>query len=198
MNNIPNILKESNFNQQKIQNLFTSSNLDVNSDDFGVLNFSQNEVTDDSSLSDFLLTIKTEKRKIVPPKVETFTTTDVIEYQEEITSFEQPDIEDDSEFSAIEEDVDMAISNEQMLQAQIDELSSKLDEEMANNIKFREDSAEMYLAARDTIVSQRIGSGEGINSDDFEDVFPFLPKVSKERNESTQRVETFPFMGTNQ
>ena len=50
MNNIPNILKESNFNQQKIQNLFTDSNLDVNSDDFGVLNFSQNEVTDESSL----------------------------------------------------------------------------------------------------------------------------------------------------
>jgi hypothetical protein len=198
MNNIPNILKESNFNQQKIQNLFTSSNLDVNSDDFGVLNFSQNEVTDDSSLSDFLLTIKTEKRKIVPPKIETFTTTDVIEYQEEITSFEQPDIEDDSELSTIEEDVDMAISNEQMLQAQIDELSSKLDEEMANNIKFREDSAEMYLAARDTIVAQRIDSGEGVNSDDFEDVFPFLPKVSKERTEAAQRVETFPFMGTNQ
>lgn len=198
MNNIPNILKESNFNQQKIQNLFTSSNLDVNSDDFGVLNFSQNEVTDESSLSDFLLTIKTEKRKIVPPKIETFTTTDVIEYQEEITSFEQPDIEDDAELSTIEEDVDTAISNEQMLQAQIDELSSKLDEEMANNIKFREDSAEMYLAARDTIVAQRIDSGEGANSDDFEDVFPFLPKVSKERTEAAQRVETFPFMGTSQ
>jgi hypothetical protein len=198
MNNIPNILKESNFNQQKIQNLFTDSNLDVNSDDFGVLNFSQNEVTDESSLSDFLLTIKTEKRKIVPPKVETFTTTDIIEYQEEIISFEQPDIEDNSELSTIEEDVDMAISNEQMLQAQIDELSSKLDEEMAQNIKFREDSAEMYLAARDTILSQRINSGEGVNSDDFEDVFPFLPKISKERNEAAQRVETFPFMGTNQ
>jgi hypothetical protein len=198
MNNIPNILKESNFNQQKIQNLFTDSNLDVNSDDFGVLNFSQNEVTDESSLSDFLLTIKTEKRKIVPPKVETFTTTDIIEYQEEIISFEQPDIEDNSELSTIEEDVDMAISNEQMLQAQIDELSSKLDEEMAQNIKFREDSAEMYLAARDTILSQRINSGEGVNSDDFEDVFPFLPKISKERNEAAQRVETFQFMGTNQ
>lgn len=198
MKEIPQILKESNFNQEKIQSLFTDEKLDVNTDGFGVVNFSQNEVTNDSNLEDYFLTIKTEKRKIVPPKIESYATTDVIEFQEEIQSFEETPIEENEDLVNIEEELDDAINNEQMLQAQIDELSSKLDEEMARNIKFREDSAEMYLAARDTIVSQRIASGEGTSADDFEDVFPFLPKSSTERDASEARVETFPFMGLNQ
>ena len=91
--------------------------------------------------------------------------------------------------------MDDAISNEQMLQAQIDELSSTLDEEMSKNVKFREDSAEMYLAAKDTIISQRITSGEGTSADDFQDVFPFLPKTSEEKEKSLDRIENFPFLG---
>ena len=98
-------------------------------------------------------------------------------------------------FLSIEEDLEDAISNEQLLQAQVDELSSKLDEEMSRNVKFREDSAEMYLAARDTIIAQRINSGEGTSADDFQDVFPFLPKTSEEKQNSIDRIENFPFMG---
>ena len=148
MKEIPQILKESNFNQEKIQSLFTDEKLDVNTDGFGVVNFSQNEVTNDSNLEDYFLTIKTEKRKIVPPKIESYATTDVIEFQEEIQSFEETPIEENEDSVNIEEELDDAINNEQMLQAQIDELSSKLDEEMARNIKFREDSAEMYLSCK--------------------------------------------------
>lgn len=198
MKEIPQILKESNFSQDKIQSLFTEETLDVNTDGFGVINFSQNEVTNDSNLEDYFLTIKTEKRKIVPPKIESYATTDVIEFQGELQSFEEAPIEENEDLVNIEEDLDDAINNEQMLQAQIDELSSKLDEEMARNIKFSEDSAEMYLAARDTIIAQRIAAGEGAGSDDFEDIFPFLPKSSTERDTSTARVESFPFMGINQ
>ena len=83
-----------------------------------------------------------------------------------------------------------AISNEQLLQAQVDELSSKLDEEM-RNVKFREDSAEMYLVmARDTIIAQRINSAEGTSAEDFQDVFPFLPKTSEEKQNQLIELKT--------
>ena len=72
---------------------------------------------------------------------------------------------------------------------------NEIDEEMSKNVKFREDSAEMYLAAKDTIISQRITSGEGTSADDFQDVFPFLPKTSEEKEKSLDRIENFPFLG---
>lgn len=195
MNNLPTYLKESKFDQQKLKKLLTEGELDRSEDNFGVLNFTLNEETDESKLEEHLLLIPMEKLPIIPPQVETYSATDVIEYADDVEELEEVLPEDDEELSSIEEDLEDAISNEQMLQAQIDELSSTLDEELAKNVKFREDSAEMYLAARDTIVSQRIASGEGNSTDDFKDVFPFLPKTSEEKEKSLDRIENFPFLG---
>jgi hypothetical protein len=195
MNNLPTYLKESKFDQQKLKKLLTEGELDRSEDNFGVLNFNLNEETSESKLEEHLLLIPMEKLPIIPPQVETYAATDVIEYADDVEEIEEVLPEDDEELSSIEEDLDDAISNEQMLQAQIDELSSTLDEEMSKNVKFREDSAEMYLAAKDTIISQRITSGEGTSADDFQDVFPFLPKTSEEKEKSLDRIENFPFLG---
>lgn len=195
MNNLPAYLKESKFDQQKLKKLLTEGELDRSEDNFGVLNFNLNEETSESKLEEHLLLIPMEKLPIIPPQVETYAATDVIEYADDVEELEEVLPEDDEELSSIEEDLEDAISNEQMLQAQIDELSSTLDEEMSKNVKFREDSAEMYLAARDTIISQRIASGEGTSADDFQDVFPFLPKTSEEKEKSLDRIENFPFLG---
>ena len=195
MNNLPAYLKESKFGQQKLKKLLTEGELDRSEDNFGVLNFNLNEETSESKLEEHLLLIPMEKLPIIPPQVETYAATDVIEYADDVEELEEVLPEDDEELSSIEEDLEDAISNEQMLQAQIDELSSTLDEEMSKNVKFREDSAEMYLAARDTIISQRIASGEGNSADDFQDVFPFLPKTSEEKEKSLDRIENFPFLG---
>lgn len=195
MNNLPQYLKESKFDQSKLKELFTSGELTRSSDNFGVLNFNLNQENQDSKLEEHFLLIPMEKREIISPQVETYTSTEVVEYAEDVEPVEELDFENDEELSTIEEDLEDAISNEQLLQAQVDELSSKLDEEMSRNVKFREDSAGMYLAARDTIIAQRINSGEGTSADDFQDVFPFLPKTSEEKQKSIDRIENFPFMG---
>lgn len=195
MNNLPKYLKESNFDQRKLKEMFSSAELTRSADNFGVLNFNLNEETQDSKLEEHFLLVPMEKKEIIAPQVETYTNTEVIEYAESVEPIEELDFENDEELSSIEEDLEDAISNEQLLQAQVDELSSKLDEEMGRNVKFREDSAEMYLAARDTIIAQRINSGEGTSADDFQDVFPFLPKTSEEKQNSIDRIENFPFMG---
>lgn len=195
MNNLPQYLKESKLDQSKLKELFTTGELTRSSDNFGVLNFNLNPENQDSKLEEHFLLVPMEKREIIPPQVETYTSTEVVEYAEDVEPVEELDFENDEELSTIEEDLEDAISNEQLLQAQVDELSSKLDEEMSRNVKFREDSAEMYLAARDTIIAQRINSGEGTSAEDFQDVFPFLPKTSEEKQKSIDRIENFPFMG---
>ena len=195
MNNLPNFISEENFDKEKINNLFASGELENGADAFGTLNISQNNVDENSQLENHLLLIPMEKLNIVPPQVETYAATEVVDYASDVEIQEDDDFEEDDELQELESEVEEAISNEQLLQAQIDELSSKLDEEMQKNVKFREDSASMYLAARDTIVTQRITNGEGNSPDDFEDVFPFLPKASEERDQSAERIENFPFMG---
>ena len=195
MNNLPQYLKESKLDQSKLKELFTTGELTRSSDNFGVLNFNLNPENQDSKLEEHFLLVPMERREIIPPQVETYTSTEVVEYAEDVEPVEELDFENDEELSTIEEDLEDAISNEQLLQAQVDELSSKLDEEMGRNVKFREDSAEMYLAARDTIIAQRINSGEGTSAEDFQDVFPFLPKTSEEKQKSIDRIENFPFMG---
>tara|TARA_A200000113_G_C8706473_1_gene303690 strand:+ start:95 stop:691 length:597 start_codon:yes stop_codon:yes gene_type:complete len=195
MKELPNFISEENYDTQKIQNLLSSGNLQSSADAFGTLNISQNEIDPSSSLEDHLLLIPMEKINVVPPQVETYAATEVVDYASDVEIQEEDNFEEDEELQTLENEVEEAINNEQILQAQIDELSSKLDEEMQKNVKFREDSASMYLAARDTIVTQRINSGEGNSPDDFQDVFPFLPKKSDERDKSAERVENFPFMG---
>ena len=195
MNNLPKYLKESNFDQSKLKELFSSGELTRSADNFGVLNFNLNDETQNSKLEEHFLLVPMEKREIIAPQIETYTNTDVVEYADAVEPIEELDVETDEELMSIEEELDDAISNEQLLQAQVDELSAKLDEEMGRNVKFREDSAEMYLAARDTIIAQRINSGEGTSADDFQDVFPFLPKTSEEKQKSVDRIENFPFMG---
>ena len=87
------------------------------------------------------------------------------------------------------------LTSEQTLRTQIDELSNRLDEEIGNSVKLKEDASETFTGpAKDIIVSQRIVSpGEGNAPSEFSDVFPFLPKSAEERQ--NEGVDPFPFMG---
>jgi hypothetical protein len=160
------------------------------------MSFNLNDANSETKMGEHFLYVPMEKLNIIEEQVETYTATEVIEYAADVEVIEEVDIETDEELLSIEDEISEAISNEQLMQTQIDELGMKLDEEMAKNVKFREDSAEMYLAARDTIITQRINAGEGNSTNDFHDVFPFLPKTSVEKEKQAEKIESFPFMGT--
>ena len=137
--------------------------------------------------------IPTEKRKAIPPQLETYVPTVVTDFAGDIASNPDEDVQLLDELENLEEEMDNMITSEQMLQAQIDELSNRLDTEISNSVKVKEDSAETYSAAKDIIVSQRIASGEGNSPQEFSDVFPFLPISAEEK--ANQVPDPLPFMG---
>ena len=74
------------------------------------------------------------------------------------------------------------LTSEQALQAQIDELSNRLDEEIGNSVKLKEDAEPRHLrSAKDIIVSQRIAGGEGNAPSEFSDVFSFSTKIRRRK-----------------
>lgn len=194
-NSLPKFIQESNYSQTKLQELL-SGEISRNIDSLGTMSFNLNDANSETKMGEHFLYVPMEKLNIIEEQVETYTATEVIEYAADVEVIEEVDIETDEELLSIEDEISEAISNEQLMQTQIDELGMKLDEEMAKNVKFREDSAEMYLAAKDTIITQRINAGEGNSANDFHDVFPFLPKTSEEKEKQAEKIESFPFMGT--
>ena len=104
MNNLPQYLKESKLDQSKLKELFTTGELTRSSDNFGVLNFNLNPENQDSKLEEHFK-VPMEKREIIPPQVETYTSTEVVEYAEDVEPIEELDFENDEELSTIEEDL---------------------------------------------------------------------------------------------
>jgi hypothetical protein len=193
MRKLPEYLKQENFDQTELQKLLTAGDLDNKIDSFNTISFSIEDTSPDSKLSDYILLIPTEKRKPIPPQVETYVPTNVTDYAADITSTQDEAVEILDGLESVEQQMNDMLTSEQALQAQIDELSNRLDTEISNSVKLKEDSVETYSAARDIIVSQRIAAGEGNSPQDFSDVFPFLPATAEEK--ANQPLEPFPFMG---
>lgn len=193
MRKLPEYLKQEDFNQTELQKLLTAGELDNNIDSFNTISFSIEDTSPDSKLSDYILLIPTEKRKPIPPQVETYVPTQVTDYANDVATNQDEDVEILDELGDVNEQMDEMLSSERALQAQIDELSNRLDTEISNSVKLKEDSAETFSAAKDIIVSQRIAAGEGNSPQDFSDTFPFLPITAEEKN--NQPPEPFPFMG---
>ena len=193
MRKLPEYLKQENFNQTELQKLLTNGELDNKIDTFNTISFSTEKTDADSKLEDFLLLIPTEKRKAVPPQVETYIPTKVTDYSGDTAVSSEEEMEVLESIEDVEEEMNNMLSSEQALQAQINELSDRLDTEIGNSVKFKEESAETFSAAKDIIVSQRIAAGEGDSPQDFSDTFPFLPITAEQRQ--NQLPEPSPFMG---
>ena len=191
MQKLPEYIADENFDQSEIQKLLETGKLPDVRDSYDNITFSMDTVTPNSKLEDHVLLITTERRKIIPPQLETHYPTQVVEYAD-VVIMDSPDSDSDIDESldGVVDDMQDIITGEQLLQAQVDELSDKLDEEMAGNIKFREESMKTYDAARDTIIAQRIAAGEGTSPSDFSNDFPFLPKsLTQKENDIETRTE---------
>lgn len=193
MRKLPEYLKEEDFNQTQLQKLLTSGELENDIDSFNTISFSTEKTSQDSKLEDYIMLIPTEKRKPIPPQVETYVPTTVTDYASDIAPNPDEDVQIVDDLENLEEEMNDMITSEQMLQAQIDELSNRLDTEISNSVKAKEDAAETYSAAKDIIVSQRIAAGEGNSPQEFSDVFPFLPITAEEK--ANQVPDPLPFMG---
>lgn len=193
MRKLPEYLKEEDFNQTELQKLLNSGELENDIDSFNTISFSTETTNQDSKLENYIMLIPTEKRKAIPPQLETYVPTVVTDYAGDIASSPDEDVQIIDELENLEEEMDNMITSEQMLQAQIDELSNRLDTEISNTVKEKETSAETYSAAKDIIVSQRIAAGEGNSPQEFSDVFPFLPITAEEK--ANQVPDPLPFMG---
>tara|TARA_B100000676_G_C17968483_1_gene781766 strand:+ start:155 stop:763 length:609 start_codon:yes stop_codon:yes gene_type:complete len=190
MQKLPEYIADENFNQSAIQELLKSGELPDARDSYDNITFSMDAPGPTSKLEEHVLLIKTERRKIIPPQLETHYPTNVVEYADSVIT-EAPNAETDiaEGLGDVMDDMQDIMTGEQLLQAQVDELSDKLDEEMASNIKFREDSMKTYAAAKDTIIAQRIAAGEGTTPTEFSDDFPFLPK-SETQQENDIEIRT--------
>jgi hypothetical protein len=194
MYNLPKYISEENFNKEELDNLLKTGSIVNNVDSTGNYNISFDDITEESKIGDYLVGVPVEKTVQKQDQVETFFSVDF----EEFTSVEGVDTEEDISdlYSEIEEEQENRIEEEQLLQAQIDELSSILDKEMERNVKFKEEASEMYTATKDLIISQRIQNGEGKSKDDFSSKFPFLPLTQDQVEEGMNLdVDQFPFLG---
>ena len=160
----------------------------------GNYNLSFDQVTNESQLGNYLVSIPIEKTQQRQEQVTTFYNTEF----EEFTTIEGVDKDDDvgSLYADVVDREQDRIEEEQLLQAQIDELSNILDKEMERGVKFKEEASEMYTASKDLIISQRIKNGEGTAKSDFSEKFPFLPLTAEQiENNSDGGVDQFPFLG---
>lgn len=193
MYKLPKYISEENFNQELIGDLLNGGKLTNNIDTAGNYSISFDEITNESKLGDYLVAIPVEKTIQKQEQIETFFS---VEF-EEFTDVEGIDEKDDVDnlYSDIEKQQVDRIEEEQLLQAQIDELSDILDKEMERSVKFKEESAEMYNATKDLIITYRIKNGEGKGKDDFATKFPFLPLTSDQLETGEDPdVDKFPFL----
>lgn len=193
MKKLPEYLKEESFNQKNLQDLLQEGQLQNKIDSFNTISFSTDDIDESSALEDFLLLIPTEKRRPIPPQVETYIPTQVTDYEQDIATNPDEEVSVVDELDDVTQEMENMLTSEQALQAQIDELSNRLDEEIGNSVKLKEDATETFSAAKDIIISQRIAAGEGNAPDEFSNVFPFLPKTAEEKQ--NEGVDPAPFMG---
>ena len=192
MYKLPTYITDNDFNQTQLSKALTTGEVDNTIDVYNNLFLSTDEVTQESDLGEYLIAVPTKKRKNIPEQVETFYDVQFSELTDFIAEAE--DSAEGDLFPEIEEEVSDGISEEQLLRAQIDELSDALDEEIEKGVRFKENAAESFEASKSIIISQRIASGEGTSHEDFGDTFPFLPKTEQQKLTDTSQVEKFPFM----
>ena len=193
MYKLPTYITDNDFDQTQLKEVLTSGKVENNIDSYNNLFLSIDEVSQKSKLGDYLIAVPTTKRKTIPQQVETFYDIQFSELTDFIVT-DEDSLANDS-FPEIEEEVSDGIGEEQLLQAQIDELSNALDEEIEKSVRFKETAAETFEASKSIIVSQRIASGEGNSHEDFSDTFPFLPISEQQKLTDTPQAEKFPFMG---
>lgn len=192
MNNFPSYLSKNKFNQTQLSDLLSTGKLDNTRDNFGNIILKTEEISKDSLIGDYILKVPIGKKKLIKEQVETFYDTSINEFQ---TLEDKSDLDSGittTEDITLLQEIDEELDEQKLLQAQIDELSERLDEEMQKSVKFTEDANETYRASRDIIISQRISAGEGNSPNDFSDVFPFLPLTEQQKNEEPD-IESFPF-----
>lgn len=193
MYKLPKYISEEEFNKESIQEMLNSGEVGSNVDATGNYNLSFDKVTDESQLGNYLVSIPIEKTQQRQEQVTTFYNTEF----EEFTTVEGVDRDEDvgSLYADVVDREQDRIEEEQLLQAQIDELSGILDKEMERSVKFKEDASEMYTASKDLIISQRIKNGEGTAKSDFSAKFPFLPLTAEQlENGGDGGVDQFPFL----
>lgn len=192
MNEFPSYISDKNFNQTELSNFLSKGEIKNERDQFGNLIIKTEDITTDSSVGDYLIAVPTTKKKLIEEQVETFYNTDIGEFEViEDTTSEDEDLIQTEDVTLIDE-VEEEITEQKLLQAQIQELSERLDEELEKSVKFSEDANETFRASKDIIISQRIAAGEGTSPNDFSDQFPFLP-LSQEEQEAPRGIESFPF-----
>ena len=93
MRKLPEYLKEEDFNQTQLQKLLTSGELENDIDSFNTISFSTEKTSQDSKLEDYIMLIPTEKRKPIPPQVETYVPTTVTDYASDIAPNPDEDVQ---------------------------------------------------------------------------------------------------------
>ena len=195
MYKLPEYIETQEFNQTELEESLKSGAFNNQRDARKNLIVKLDDPTFESSVGDYLVGIRTEKRKQIPQQIETF-------YDTTISEFPDAQVEDETdpaqstELSELLDEVESDIDEQKLLQSQIDELSEKLDEEIDKSVRFKEDAVQTFQASRDLIISQRIAAGEGQSPSDFSETFPFLPLSSAEKLSDDLPREGFPFMGT--
>jgi hypothetical protein len=193
MNKFPSYINEKKFNKTELSSFLLNGELKNERDQFGNIIIKTETENVDSSIGDYLVAIPTTKKKLIEEQVETFYNTDISEFNVELDDESSNGVDTtETEDITLLDSVDEELTEQKLLQAQIDELSNRLDEEMEKSVRFSEDANETFRASRDIIISQRIQAGEGTSPDDFGDTFPFLPLSEEEKNQP-RSIESFPF-----
>lgn len=195
MSKLPSYVTQYNFNQERLDEFLKSGDLGNEYDSFGnLLLTSANEVvsTNSTAIEKHLIAIGTSKRKYSRNKLDEFMDTEFTEFLD--GSSPGDTLDQTSDMQNIETNIAKQLSQENILQTQIDELSDILEQETDKNIKGQEDSEANYRAAKALIIQQRIAAGEGSSEADFSDAFPFLSLTDAQLAAGETGVENSPFM----
>lgn len=189
---LPEFLEKYDFNAESYDSFLKSKLESGNMDEYGNLILSSNiENENIKNIDKYVMKIPAKKKPLNDTQVELFMDTKISEFGEYI---ESPVSEDEGPISdfinEIDEEIQSQVDQENVLQAQLDEMTEILDAEIERSVQFKEKTSENFAAAKDIIISQRISLGEGKVPSDFSDQFPFLPLTEDQE----KRNDKFPFM----
>ena len=192
----PGYITKYNFNQEKLDEIFKSRAIENEIDQFNNLilstEFSDTETIDDPEK--FLILVETKRMNYDLAAVENFTDTEFTEFESDTATF--TDSISTPSYDEIDSDMANQLAQENILQAQIDELSNMVELEANKTVKFQEDAEMNFRAAKGVIVKQRIAAGEGKEEIDFSDAFPFLPLTEEQKLAGETGVENSSVMRT--
>ena len=146
---MPEYLKEEDFNQTELQKLLNSGELENDIDSFNTISFSTETTNQDSKLEKLYNAYSDRKTKgDSTHNLKLMYPTVVTDFAGDIASNPDEDVQLLDELENLEEEMDNMITSEQMLQAQIDELSNRLDTEISNTVKEKETAAENIFSSQ--------------------------------------------------